>query len=126
VKLLLDTHILIWWHENDPKLKAKARDMILEPSNSIFVSSISLWEIAIKNALGKLEVEFEEVTQAIEEDGFTIANFSKVHAREVISLPLIHHDPFDRALIAQAFTESMHFLTHDKILLAYGNLIKLV
>jgi PIN domain nuclease of toxin-antitoxin system len=126
VNLVLDTHILIWWQANDPKLSTKARAMIFDHDNSIFVSSLSLWEIAIKSALGKLEVEFDQVTQAVEDDGFTILNFTKAHARQVLALAPIHHDPFDRALIAQAFAESMSFITHDKHLQDYGPLIELV
>lgn len=122
---LIDTHMLIWWQQDATELSAKTRAIMLDPSNTIVVSSITLWEIAIKVALGKLVVDFAEVLQAVNDDGFGLLNFTPTHAGHVRSLPAIHRDPFDRALIAQALAEQMQFLTHDDLISSYGTFVEL-
>ena len=122
---LIDTHMLIWWQQDATELSAQARAIMLNPSNTIVVSSITLWEIAIKVALGKLVVDFEDVLQAVNDDGFGLLSFTPTHASHVQSLPGIHRDPFDRALIAQALAEQMQFLTHDGLISSYGTLVEL-
>ena len=125
MKYLIDTHMLIWWQQDAAELSAKARAIMLDPSNTIVVSSITLWEIAIKVALGKLDTDFDEVLRAIDDDGFALLSFTPTHATHVRSLPAIHRDPFDRALIAQALAEQMQFLTHDGLVSSYGTFVEL-
>lgn len=125
MKYLIDTHMLIWWQQDAAELSAKARAIMLNPSNTIVVSSITLWEIAIKVALGKLDTDFDEVLRAIDDDGFALLSFTPTHATHVRSLPAIHRDPFDRALIAQALAEQMQFLTHDGLVSSYGAFVEL-
>lgn len=116
-RLLLDTHIILWWLGDNPKLSKKAKTLISEAS-VVYVSSVSAWEIAIKKSLGKLECpdNFEETILA---DGFNTLPLLFSHAKTLLQLPLHHDDPFDRMLVAQAKTEKMTLLTHDKIIGRY-------
>ena len=125
MKYLIDTHMLIWWQQDAAELSAKARAIMLDEGNTIVVSSITLWEIAINVALGKLDTDFNEVLRAIDDDGFALLSFTPTHATHVRALPAIHRDPFDRALIAQALAEQMQFLTHDGLVSSYGAFVEL-
>ncbi len=122
MRLLLDTHIFIWSVAADPRLPQQAREMMLEASE-VFVSSASIWEAAIKAALGKLDVDIDHLASAIASSGFTELPVRAKHAVSVRSLPPIHNDPFDRLLIAQAMTEPLHLLTADEQLSAYSDLV---
>jgi PIN domain nuclease of toxin-antitoxin system len=126
VNYLLDTHMLIWWQQDAPELTTQARAIIQNPDNTIFVSSVTVWEIAIKLSLGKINVVFEDMIQAINDDGFQPLVFTYAHAAQIQSLPNVHRDPFDRALIAQAMAEPMYLLTVDTMLGKYGTMVKLV
>jgi PIN domain nuclease of toxin-antitoxin system len=126
VRLLLDTHILLWWLNEDPQLSAQADALISDPNNQVFVSAISVWEISIKAGIGKLEANLQEILRAIPNSGFLTLPFSLEHAAAVYALPELHKDPFDRALLAQAQLEPMHLLTHDGLLAMYGGTIILV
>lgn len=126
MRLLLDTQILIWWLENDAALPPHARARIADPMNDVFVSALSLWEIAIKARLGKIAVDAGQVRKAAQEDGFLLLPFSDEHAIAVAALPDHHRDPFDRALIAQAMIEPLILLTHDRQVAVYGGTILLV
>ena len=126
MKLLLDTHILIWALNDDPRLPQKARELLLKPENSIYYSVVSIWEVAIKHAIHPENVAFtgRELAQFCNEAGFLPLNMQEKHVfsletieREDDALP--HNDPFDRILIAQAKAEKMHFLTHDSLLPYY-------
>ena len=126
MKLLLDTHILIWALNEDPRLPDKAKEMILDEDNTIYYSSISLWEVAIKHAKYPNEVEFtgEELSGFCQEAGFLPVEMRDKHVfaletltRESGAPP--HHDPFDRMLIAQAKVEHLLFVTHDSLLPYY-------
>ena len=127
MNLLLDTHILVWALNEDQRLSEKAREMILDPDNVIYYSSVSIWEAAIKHALHPENVTFsgKELSQYCQEAGFLPV---EMRDRHVFALETItradnappHHDPFDRMLIAQAKAENMSFLTHDS-LLPYSN-----
>ena len=116
--LLLDTHVLLWWLADDTRLTDTARELIAAPKNMIFVSAASAWEIAIKQTLGKLTFEGELET-VVKEEGFTMLPISFRHTAETQSLPPIHHDPFDRMLVAQARIEILHILTADRRILKY-------
>ena len=126
MRLLLDTHILLWWLADDPLLPARARALIADPSNAVFISPMSLWEVAIKARLGKMEASVDETRAAAMDGGFISLPFTADHAGEVARLPDHHRDPFDRALIAQARREPMRLLTHDAVVAAYGESVLLV
>ena len=116
MRLLLDTHALIWFIGNDPQLSAPARQSIEDQVNDKFVSAASLWEISIKLGLGKLQLPrpFGEVfPQQLETNGFELLPISCSHLNQNITLPFHHRDPFDRLLIAQALTDNLTILTRD-------------
>ena len=124
--LLLDTHILLWWLNDDPLLPPRAATLIADRRNEILVSPMSLWEIAIKSQLGRLEADVNEVRTAALQSGFRPLPFSLDHAAAIARLPQHHRDPFDRGLVAQALLEPAHLLTHDESLAAYGEHVLLV
>ncbi len=116
--LLLDTHILLWTLLDDPKLSAHSRHLILK-AETVYVSSVSIFEIVIKSNLRKLEVEVKNILEAIPQIGFLELSMTVQHAAAIHDLPLHHKDPFDRLLIAQSLSESLTFLTADRTLKAY-------
>jgi PIN domain nuclease of toxin-antitoxin system len=122
VSLLLDTHIFLWLIDDDRRLTARARQLILDASQ-VFVSTVSIWEIAIKSCVGKIHIDPAEADREIQICGFRELNVTNRHAIQVASLPLLHNDPFDRILVAQAMTEPLHFLTADVQLAAYSPLV---
>ncbi|MDR2984056.1 MAG: type II toxin-antitoxin system VapC family toxin [Nocardiopsaceae bacterium] len=112
MRLLLDTHALLWWLA-DEGLKDQARDAIADPNNQVMVSAVSAWEISIKKALGKLSAP-DDLEGQVNRNGFTELSISIAHGVSAGQLPRHHDDPFDRMLIAQAFGESLTIVTHDK------------
>ncbi len=127
MNLLLDTHILIWTLNEDSRLPEKARELILNEHNTVYYSSVSVLEIAIKHMNHPDNVEFtgKELAQFCQEAGFFSLEMRDKHvfALETISRMKDappHHDPFDRMLIAQAKTENMSFITHDSLLPYYN------
>ena len=118
MNILLDTHILLWWLDDNPVLSDVARKSISDGSNLIFVSAAVIWEIRIKESLGKLDIppDFKEV---LENQPFEFLTITIEHAHAVGGLPPIHRDPFDRMLIAQAKTEGFTILTRDKLFREY-------
>jgi PIN domain nuclease of toxin-antitoxin system len=125
LKLLLDTHVLLWVMRDARELSVSARSMIAR-AEEVYVSSVSLWEAAIKASLGKLPVAPVRLEAAAMNAGFRPLAVTWVHALAVHGLPLLHRDPFDRMLIAQAVSEPMHLLTSDAALAAYGPLVTVV
>ncbi len=125
MKLLLDTHILLWVMQDSPQLGPAARKRLAD-ATQIHVSSVSLWEAAIKCRLGKLKVDLDALDDHLAQVEFTALPVTWAHARQLRELPLLHGDPFDRMLIAQAMTEPMHLLTHDAALAAYSELVVVV
>ena len=126
MNLLLDTHILIWALNEDPKLSAKARELILDPDNAIYYSPVSIWEIAIKHAIHPEHIAFtgKELSQYCQEAGFLSVEMrdKHVYALETLTCSVgapAHHDPFDRMLVAQAKAENLSFLTHDSLIPYY-------
>ena len=117
---LLDTHILIWWLEWDKRLTDVVYNTICDGTNDIFVSAASVWEIAIKKALGKLNAP-DNLTGIVEKKGFQSLPISLFHGERAGALPAHHNDPFDRMLIAQAQTEGLVLITHDTAFKPYGN-----
>jgi PIN domain nuclease of toxin-antitoxin system len=125
VRLLLDSHILIWLMEGDARLTTKARDLI-SGAGAVFASTASLWELAIKASLGKLHVDVERLGGLLDAAGIDELQVNRRHAIAVARLPLLHRDPFDRLLIAQAITEHFQFITADPGLSAYSALVTVV
>ncbi|RMF12620.1 MAG: type II toxin-antitoxin system VapC family toxin [Candidatus Dadabacteria bacterium] len=121
-RYLLDTHIWLWWLADAPKLSATAREIIADGANTILLSAVSTWECVIKSALGKLQLP-SDVSELVEfseyEDGFDLLSVRHEHAARLAELPLIHRDPFDRMLVAQALHEHATIITADATLAAY-------
>ncbi len=118
MKYLLDTHILLQWLNNDKTLPYKIAEIIANPDNIIFVSSVNTWEITIKKSLGKLEAP-NDLEKAIEANEFQKLPISIAHSTYIANLPLYHKDPFDRLLIAQAIVEGLTLLTCDTYISKY-------
>jgi PIN domain nuclease of toxin-antitoxin system len=125
MRLLLHTHLFLWAVADSRRLKAAVRRQMLAAAK-IYVSAASIWEIAIKARLGKIQGDPARLAQAIGDSGFVELPVSVEHAARVAQLPLHHNDPFDRLLIAQAATEPLLLLTADATLAKYGELVKLV
>ena len=125
MKLLLDTHILLWVMQDAPQLGRPAR-RLLNDAEAVYVSSVSLWEITIKSALGKLRVDQNEFDAQLEKIGFAPLPVTWAHTRGLRKLPLLHGDPFDRMLVAQAMSEPLHLLTRDAVLKTYSDLVVVV
>lgn len=123
--ILIDTHLFIWWLKDDQHLSKKARTLIID-ADIVYVSSVSIWEAAIKIKLGKLDVDLNKLVEAIETEGFVELPLTARQAAKVMQLPNYHHDPFDRMLIAQALTEPLRFLTADAALRQYSELVDVV
>lgn len=115
MKVLLDTHVFLWFILGQRQCTPATRAIIENPKNECLVSIASLWEIGIKNALGKLELHspIEDFFNSFKDGGFIPLPITLPHILELSSLPLHHRDPFDRMLIAQAKAERMQLLTAD-------------
>lgn len=118
MKLLLDTHIVLWSFDENPTLRRSTLKAITTPDNQVFVSFVTIWEICIKQALGKLDAPLD-LEEAVELCGFSLLGISLVHVLAVRDLPLHHRDPFDRMLIAQARIEKLTLVTRDPRILKY-------
>jgi len=118
MNLLLDTHAFLWWDSNDACLPAALHSEIASPGNEVFVSAVTVWEIAIKRASGKLTFQASPA-KAIEKHGFLALPITIEHAEWAGSLPQLHRDPFDRLLVAQAHLEGMTLVSVDEQILRY-------
>jgi PIN domain nuclease of toxin-antitoxin system len=125
MRILLDTHVLLWTLTDDPRLSAKARRLI-ESAADVYVSAVTFWELAIKIGLGKLTVDLEEIRHFSRESGFIELPVMSEHAIAVKDLEHHHRDPFDRLLVATAMTEPMKLLTADTLVARYTDLAVLV
>jgi PIN domain nuclease of toxin-antitoxin system len=128
MKLLLDTHVFLWFIMGSPHLSAEARALIEDEKNRKFISVASLWEIAIKSSIGKLSLSaaFDQlIPQQLSLNGFELLPIEIAHLATVTTLPFHHRDPFDRLLIAQAMTEQMPIVSSDSAFDAYTNLTRL-
>jgi PIN domain nuclease of toxin-antitoxin system len=124
MRLLLDTHVWLWWNTEPERLSAASRRQIADPRNEVFLSAASVWEIAIKQRLGKLplrEPVLAYVARRLATDDIQSLSISVDHAAGVETLELRHRDPFDRLLVVQARHEGLRLLTADDQVLAYGN-----
>ena len=113
MRLLLDTHIFLWWLADDPALSAKAREVIGNGNNMIYISAASVWEISVKKSLGKLEAP-ENIETIVEQERFQKLPITLGHGEAAGQLPAHHRDPFDRILIAQARCEDLILVTVDQ------------
>lgn len=123
MRLLLDTHALLWWLLGDPALSAVARDAIAADGNDVFVSAASAWEITTKFRIGKMpkaRVVAADVAGIVARHGFFELPVTISHGKLAGSLPGVHKDPFDRILVAQAILADMQIVSRDEILSAYG------
>jgi PIN domain nuclease of toxin-antitoxin system len=125
MNLLLDTHILLWWLSDDARLPATARTCIAREAQSVFVSTASLWEIAVKSAKGKLRADVKEIHREIERSDFIYLPIEPSHVLKLRTLPARHADPFDRMLVAQAASEGLTLLTCDEQIRGYGPVVRL-
>ena len=123
MRVLLDTHLLLWALSQPSKLSPATRKQIV--AGEIYVSAASIWEVSIKSALGKLAANPSEVLAGIEPAGFSLLPITGEHAAKVAELPMLHKDPFDRMLVAQASVEPMLLLTNDETLRGYGSFVTL-
>ena len=124
MRLLLDTHVFIWAVTGSAQLKSGTRSRLVA-AERVYVSAASIWEIAIKSRLGKIDGDVGSFVEAIEASGFQELPVTARHAAAVAGLPLHHADPFDRLLLAQAFTEPLRLVTADAVLAQYGGAIDL-
>jgi PIN domain nuclease of toxin-antitoxin system len=118
-RFLVDTHAVLWWLTDDPALSTAARAAIADPDDEPLVSAASVWEIAIKRALGKLTAP-DDLPERISDSGFQWLPVTAAHAWRVRDLPLHHRDPFDRLLAAQALVERLAVVTSDPRFGDYG------
>ncbi len=118
MRLLLDTHVLLWWGADDTRLPDSWRPVIADPAHDIYVSSVSIAEMAIKASLGKLSAS-RDLLAALENEDFLSLSLTSAHAAQLWNLPWHHRDPFDRMLIAQASVEDLTVVTVDPAFAAY-------
>jgi len=122
VRLLLDTHVFLWWVADDRRLSPRAARAIAGPRNDVHVSAASVWEIVLKAATGALRLDGRPallIPEQIEVNAFVPLAVTVAHALAASSLPEIHRDPFDRVLIAQAVTEGLRLVTGDQTIRSY-------
>lgn len=123
MRLLLDTHALLWWLAGDRRLPATARRAIGAPDNAVLVSAASAWEISTKHRLGKLpgvDAIVHDLSSAIASQSFDVLPISLVHAQRAGTLSFAHRDPFDRMLIAQAQLESLRLVSNERLFSKFG------
>ena len=128
MRLLVDTHLLLWAAARSRRLSREARQLLENPRNDVYFSAASLWEIAIKLALRRADfrIDLGRLRSVLPEMGFQELPVTGVHAERLASLPPLHKDPFDRMLVAQAQSEPLVLLTNDTALAGYGDLVKVV
>lgn len=128
MRLLLDTHLVVWWMKESERLPSAARAILEASDGPAFVSRASQWELAIKIANGKLEMDLPRFTRQVVPDGFEWLEIKSEHLLAVAELPVFdgHKDPFDRLLIAQSLTEPLILLTADAKLARYGSTVRVI
>ena len=119
MRLMLDTHVLLWWRDSARPLSRLARAAIADSTNEILVSIASLWEITIKRALGKIAFP-DDLESVLREEGFGLLSISFQHLRALDTLPHLHRDPFDRLILSQSLAEQLPIVSSDRRFAAYG------
>ena len=125
MRLLLDTKLLLWIAAADRRV-VHLKERITDPANEVFVSAATYWEIAIKAGLGKLIVDLVSLRATAARSGYIELPVLGIHTEQLVHLPLIHKDPFDRLLVAQAISEPMRLLTSDRVLAEYGAHVEII
>jgi PIN domain nuclease of toxin-antitoxin system len=122
MRLLLDTHVLLWWLEDDPRLRPRVRAIIADRQNEVFVSAASFWELSIKRRKGGIESRGSALWQDAITEGFMVLAVASQHLEALEGLALVagHNDPFDHMILAQARAERAAVITHDRAMAAYG------
>ncbi len=123
MRLLLDTHAVLWWFSGDELLSMVAREQISDEGNDVYVSAVSFWEIATKHRLGKLQVNgriASDLEGVVREESFVGLPISPRHGQAAGNLPGPHKDPFDRMLIAQAMLDDLVLVSNEQVFDAYG------
>ena len=115
----MDTHVLLWSLLEPERLSPPAHELLVNPDHEVLASVASLWEIAVKKRVGKLQAELSLVIEGIAAQGFTRLGLENAHLLALLGLPFHHRDPFDHLLIAQAISEKAAFVTHDKAAARY-------
>jgi PIN domain nuclease of toxin-antitoxin system len=125
LNLLLDTHVALWAIIDSRNLPQMARDLIMSPKTTVWVSAASVWEIAIKHSLGRgdMPVSGQDALRYFQESEYRILAVEAEHAVAVEQLPAHHQDPFDRILVAQSLVEPMRLMTHDPLVARYSDTI---
>ena len=118
--MLLDTHALLWWLNDDEKLGDHVRRLIGDPANEVLVSAVSLWEIIVKLRVGKLDADIGEILGVLPGQGFERIEIADSHLIALAALPVHHRDPFDHLLMAQAVAEEAYFVSEDQNVPRYG------
>ena len=122
MRVLLDTHAFLWWITEDRRLSARAREVMADGGNDLLLSAASGWEIAIKASLGRVSLPIpidRFLSEQLQRNGIGILPIEMSHALRVHALPLLHRDPFDRLLVAQALLEKLRILTSDRQVAQY-------
>lgn len=123
MRVLVDTHVFLWWVEGDRALPAKARAALADQENECLISMVSAWELAIKAGLGKLKLALpvkRYIVEHVAANGFRMLDIQMAHVGRVETLDPHHGDPFDRLLIAQALEEKLPVVTADPVFRKYG------
>lgn len=120
MRILLDTHAILWWLDDDPRLGNEAKALIMQRDVQLMVSIASLWEIAIKHRAGKLRATAALVASRLPEADIALLPVKVTHLTAMEQLPMIHRDPFDRLLVAQALVEPARIMTNDDFVRQYG------
>jgi PIN domain nuclease of toxin-antitoxin system len=125
LNVLLDTHVALWAITDNPQLPQKSRELIQSSKTTVWISAASVWEIAIKHALGRgdMPVSSQDAARYFRESGYRFLAVEAEHAVAVEELPAHHQDPFDRILVAQALVEPMRLMTHDSLVALYSDTI---
>lgn len=128
MRLLLDTHLVLWWEAGHPRLPGIVKDTVRDEAQAVFISRVSLWEIAIKVSNGRLKMDIAKFARSVEKNGFEWLDIRNEHLLAVARLPVFedHRDPFDRLLVAQSQTEPLVLLTADAALTRYGATVRVV
>jgi PIN domain nuclease of toxin-antitoxin system len=125
MRIILDTHVLLWVLADSPQIN-QVKPLILSNETEIYISTASWWELAIKISIGKIDIKLDEIRAASADSGFIDLPVLGAHTQTLLTLPLLHRDPFDRMLVAQAINEPMQLLTNDTVLQAYSNLVTMI
>jgi PIN domain nuclease of toxin-antitoxin system len=125
LNLLLDTHVALWAITGSPKLPKRAREMIESPKSTVWISAVTVWEIAIKHSLGRgdMPVSSQDALRYFRDSGYRFLPIDPEHAAAIEDLPAHHADPFDRILVAQALMEPMRLITHDPMVARYSDTV---